>query len=165
MRTHLLPGSLICLLYLIPGVALAERPASGALPIQDERLVLPEALAFQPTTAELLPGSLELLTSVAATLETHMDIRTLEIGVHTDSMGSDLHNKRLSQDRADAVRRALVEKGVQPGRLRAVGYGEERPIDTNQTAAGRAKNRRVELVITARCPAGQIFVGDGCHPR
>jgi outer membrane protein OmpA-like peptidoglycan-associated protein len=162
MRTHLLLASLLCAL---PATSLAAPPASRVLPIQDERLVLPAPLTFEPRSAALLPESLALLTSVAATLETHMDILTLEIGVHTDSMGSDAYNKRLSQDRADAVRRALIGKGVQPLRLVAVGYGEERPIDSNQTEAGRQKNRRVELRITARCPAGQLYAGDGCRPR
>jgi len=47
----------------------------------------------------------------------------------------------------------------------AVGYGEERPKDTNMTAAGRSKNRRVELLVKARCPAGQVFAGDKCRSR
>jgi OOP family OmpA-OmpF porin len=75
---------------------------------------------------------------------------TAEIEGHTDSKGSNAHNKRLSQRRADAVREVLVSKfGIDTGRLRAAGYGEERPIADNKTEAGRQKNRRVVATLRA----------------
>lgn len=69
------------------------------------------------------------------------------IGGHTDSVGSASLNKRLSQKRADAVRDYLIKKGIVADRLTAYGYGEEFPIDTNKTKAGRARNRRVEIKL------------------
>ena len=73
---------------------------------------------------------------------------TIEIGGHTDSKGSNRYNQKLSQQRVEAVRSYLVNKGVDPSRMTAVGYGEEMPIDTNRTAEGRANNRRVEFIRT-----------------
>ncbi len=71
----------------------------------------------------------------------------IEIAGHTDSRGSDDYNLRLSQGRTQAVVDYLISQGISPNRLQAVGYGESRPIDTNETEEGRAKNRRVEFTI------------------
>ncbi len=147
-----------------PPPAAAGGPA-GVLPIEKERIVLPAPIAFANNTARILPDSRKVLDSVAATLETHLDIARLEIGVHTDSRGSGAYNERISQQRADAVARYLKGKGLPGERLEAVGYGEQRPIASNRTAAGRAKNRRVELVVRKRCPAGRIFVEGACKAR
>ncbi|HEY8375396.1 MAG TPA: OmpA family protein, partial [Nannocystis sp.] len=64
---------------------------------------------------------------------------------HTDSKGSDKYNKTLSQKRVNAVRDYLVKAGIDSSRLEPIGWGEEKPIDTNKTAEGRANNRRVEF--------------------
>jgi outer membrane protein OmpA-like peptidoglycan-associated protein len=70
---------------------------------------------------------------------------------HTDSVGSDAYNQRLSERRAGAVRDVLVNQyGVESGRVQAVGYGESRPVADNATAEGRAINRRVEAEVEAR---------------
>nr|WP_314865259.1 OmpA family protein [uncultured Flavobacterium sp.] len=66
---------------------------------------------------------------------------------HTDSDGSDAFNQKLSQERADVVRNALIERGIKAASLTAVGYGESKPIASNKTAAGKAKNRRTEVVL------------------
>ena len=66
---------------------------------------------------------------------------------HTDSDGSDAFNQKLSQERVDVVRNALIERGLKPANLTAVGYGESKPVATNKTAAGKAKNRRTEVVL------------------
>jgi OOP family OmpA-OmpF porin len=71
----------------------------------------------------------------------------IEIAGHTDSRGSDEYNLRLSSGRTQAVVDYLVSQGINPRRLQAVGYGESRPIDTNDTEAGRARNRRVEFTV------------------
>ncbi|UQZ89780.1 porin [Deltaproteobacteria bacterium Smac51] len=85
---------------------------------------------------------------VAEFMKMHPRSTTVVEG-HTDSIGSDEYNKKLSDRRAHAVRDALVSVfGVDPARLSAVGYGEERPIATNDTDAGRAQNRRVVGVVT-----------------
>lgn len=71
----------------------------------------------------------------------------VEIQGHTDSIGSEKYNMKLSQRRANAVRNYLIKKGgISPDRLTAVGYGETRPVASNKTKEGRAKNRRVELI-------------------
>ena len=72
---------------------------------------------------------------------------SVEAQGHTDSQGSDAYNLRLSQQRAESVREYLVSQGVEPGRITARGYGESQPIASNDTADGRATNRRVTLRI------------------
>jgi outer membrane protein OmpA-like peptidoglycan-associated protein len=67
---------------------------------------------------------------------------------HTDSTGADQYNMDLSQRRADAVSRYLISRGVSSARLQAKGMGESYPVADNNTAEGRAKNRRVEVKIT-----------------
>ncbi|MFN3950969.1 MAG: OmpA family protein [Thermaurantimonas sp.] len=71
----------------------------------------------------------------------------IELGGHTDSIGSDDNNLKLSQERVNAVRDYLVNKGINPQRIKAVGYGESRPVADNRTEEGRRKNRRVEVTI------------------
>jgi outer membrane protein OmpA-like peptidoglycan-associated protein len=72
----------------------------------------------------------------------------LTIEGHTDSIGSTQYNQRLSERRANAVRRYLIEKGISSARIRIVGYGEQRPIADNKTPEGRALNRRAEFEVT-----------------
>lgn len=74
----------------------------------------------------------------------------IEISGHTDSKGSDDYNMKLSQSRADAVVKYLIEKGIAKERLTAVGYGETKPIDTNDTDEGRQNNRRTEFEIMSK---------------
>lgn len=90
------------------------------------------------------PQSFALLNDVATILNQHPEI-TLEIGGHTDSRGSKSYNQSLSQKRVDSVRTYLSGRGIPVSRLYARGYGESTPIESNRSAAGRAKNRRVEF--------------------
>jgi outer membrane protein OmpA-like peptidoglycan-associated protein len=74
--------------------------------------------------------------------------RTVRIEGHTDSVGSDTLNQQLSEQRAAAVRDALVARGVDTRRIQTVGYGEARPIASNDTSGGRQQNRRIEVVVS-----------------
>jgi len=113
-----------------------------------EGLVL-EGANFKLGSSELTPDSAEVLDKVAASLRGWPDV-TIEVAGHTDSTGSEQVNRRISQARADAVRAYLIEQGIDPARITAVGYGPDRPVASNATAEGRAQNRRVELKRTDR---------------
>jgi outer membrane protein OmpA-like peptidoglycan-associated protein len=99
---------------------------------------------FETGKARLLPQSTAVLDEVAAALLANPQWR-VEVAGYTDSTGSGAVNRRLSLARADAVRAYLVRAGVPPSRLVARGYGPSHPVAPNATAAGRARNRRVEL--------------------
>jgi len=71
----------------------------------------------------------------------------IEISGHTDDKGSDVYNENLSQGRSQAVVDYLISQGIESARLRAHGYGESKPIDSNSTEDGRANNRRVEITV------------------
>jgi outer membrane protein OmpA-like peptidoglycan-associated protein len=115
-------------------------------------LTLEGGVLFQSAKSTLMPPARERLEQVAHALAALDPAQTIIIEGHTDSRGADEMNQRLSQARADAVRDYLVERGVRPERIRAEGHGEEQPIADNESAEGRANNRRVEIVI-AKMPA------------
>jgi OOP family OmpA-OmpF porin len=108
-----------------------------------QNLVL-EGVNFQSNSAKLTPDSVQVLDHVAFYLKDSSGVR-VEIEGYTDSTGDESHNLELSQERADAVRECLISQGVDGSRLVAKGYGESDPIASNNTARGRAQNRRVEL--------------------
>ena len=78
-----------------------------------------------------------------------IDLEVIVATGHTDSIGSDRYNQRLSVRRAEAVKAYLVSKGIEKGRVYTEGKGERQPVASNKTAAGRAQNRRVEVYISA----------------
>ncbi|HTM21064.1 MAG TPA: OmpA family protein [Kofleriaceae bacterium] len=118
-------------------------PEHGAR-LAADRIELLDVIAFRPGSADLLPDSLPSLGEAAKLVRGKR--LTIQVGVHTDSMGADTYNLRMSQKRADAVRAALIAAGAPATRVRAIGFGETRPIDSNATAEGRAHNRRTELL-------------------
>lgn len=119
--------------------------------IAEEALRVSEPVLFEGDTATIRSVSKPVLDTIAMVLEDHPGIR-LEIQGHTDSHGDDARNLKLSQSRADAVMHHLVERGVNPSRLTARGYGETRPIESNRTSQGREINRRVEFARTDSAP-------------
>lgn len=101
---------------------------------------------FDFDRATLNPQSSRALTSIATMLARH-DAWRVAIEGHTDNVGTDVYNQDLSQRRAAAVKEALVgDHALSPARLTTAGFGSKRPKETNDTIAGRARNRRVELV-------------------
>lgn len=123
----------------------ARKPAPPPAPPAQERLVL-RGVNFATDSAEIDPASAVVLDVAADQLRGRPGVSVVVEG-HTDSTGSDAHNQALSQRRADAVRQYLVRKGVPAERLTARGFGESNPIASNDTADGRAMNRRVELEV------------------
>lgn len=99
---------------------------------------------FATNRARILPDSFELLNTVAQVLRDFPEV-TVEIQGHTDSRGRDRYNMDLSNRRANAVRDYLLRQNIGPERMTARGYGETRPIESNDTRDGRAANRRVEF--------------------
>lgn len=122
-------------------------PENSGCPKTEEikrgRLIL-DGVTFESGKTLLTPNSYTVLDRVYESLNEWEKVR-LEIRGHTDNQGDNNLNLRLSQLRAEAVMRYLIEKGISAERLTAIGFGESTPIDDNRTANGRAKNRRVEL--------------------
>jgi outer membrane protein OmpA-like peptidoglycan-associated protein len=95
----------------------------------------------------LRPGAREKLAKVSGIILSHPDLK-IEVEGHTDSVGGDDYNLRLSENRATAVQSYLVEEGIQPANVTAKGFGKTLPVADNSTVAGRQRNRRVELVVS-----------------
>ena len=103
-----------------------------------------EGITFETGKANITPESEKVLQGALKTLKTYPDI-VVEISGHTDDVGSKASNLKLSQKRADAVRFWLIQKGIDPDRLIAKGYGEDFPIVPNNSAENRRMNRRIEF--------------------
>ena len=110
-------------------------------------IVIRQTIYFEFNRAVIRSVSFPILNTVAQVLRDFPDIN-VEVQGHTDDRGNDNYNLRLSQERAEAVRQYLIQQGIAAERLTSQGYGEGRPIDSNRTAQGRARNRRVEFVRT-----------------
>lgn len=117
-------------------------------------ITLDGSVLFVSGKAELLPIARRKLDEVAKVLKDTNSDQQISVEGFTDSQGSDDFNQRLSQDRADAVRSYLVQQGVPSQRITAVGRGEASPVASNDTAEGRANNRRVEIVLGREAHAG-----------
>jgi len=102
---------------------------------------------FDTGSSNLKPGTREKLAKVSGILLAHPGLK-LQIEGHTDSVGSSEYNQRLSESRADSVRTYLVGQGIAANAVSTAGFGETMPIASNDTAAGRQQNRRVELVVS-----------------
>ena len=125
----------------------ATRAAQAARACEAElaAIVALSKIEFDAAAATLKPGSASVLSELAkAALDCPGVIR---IEGHTDSTGAPQANRVLSEARAEAVRRALIERGLPAERLRAEGFGEDKPVADNGSAEGRAKNRRIEFRI------------------
>jgi OmpA-OmpF porin, OOP family len=110
------------------------------------RIKLALTLNFETGKSDLAKESYALLDNLAQVIDAHPELKGLRVEGHTDDRGDAGVNKRLSEARAKAVRAYLEKKGVQKGRLDARGYGQERPLEKNDTDEQRARNRRVEVV-------------------
>lgn len=122
--------------------ATVERVGEGIL------ITFESGLVFDFDSYNLRDDTKTNLTELAGTLKKYDDTNILIEG-HTDDTGEDAYNQKLSESRAAAVESFLTQQGVENSRLTTKGYGENQPLDSNDTEAGKQKNRRVEVAIYA----------------
>jgi OmpA-OmpF porin, OOP family len=115
--------------------------------VTQEKIELKQKIFFDTNKATIQPRSFSLLDEIGSVLKSRPTM-TVRIEGHTDSRGTRTHNLKLSAARADSVRQHLVGLGIDPSRMESRGFGPDQPVETNKTAAGREKNRRVEFFIT-----------------
>lgn len=147
----------------------ATQSLAGMAQLQQEpdRIVmtLSGSVLFKHNSAQLLPIARERLREVATVLKEYESGNQIVIEGHTDSKGSDDYNRDLSEKRAQSVRDYLVSEGVSQSVVSAIGRGEDEPLASNDTAEGRANNRRVEIVISkAGQGEGEGGQGGGMQP-
>jgi outer membrane protein OmpA-like peptidoglycan-associated protein len=124
----------------------AELDALKATPTPRGLVMTLGDVLFDTARAELKSGAGRKMDQLAQFLVEHPD-RRVQIEGFTDSVGTDSYNEDLSQRRADAVKAALINRGVQPSRVSTEGYGKAYPVANNTDSGGRQLNRRVEVVI------------------
>jgi outer membrane protein OmpA-like peptidoglycan-associated protein len=124
----------------------AELDALKATPTPRGMVLTLGDVLFDTGRAELKPGATRKLDQLAQFLTEHPD-RRVQIDGFTDSVGTDAYNEELSQRRANAVRAALLSRGVEASRIGTEGYGKSYPVADNGDSGGRQLNRRVEVVI------------------
>jgi large repetitive protein len=116
--------------------------------VKRDKIEILDKVYFATNSDRILPKSYDLLNNVASVINDHKEIPAIFVEGHTDSDGPDTSNLDLSDRRAKSVMKYLTETGgVDAARVKAKGYGEAKPIDTNKTPAGKANNRRVEFRI------------------
>ena len=115
-------------------------------PVKKGEVFVVRNLFFATNKTRILPTSEEALNDLYMYLARNPQVRIKIIG-HTDNVGKDAANQKLSEGRAEAVMKDLIERGLTADRLQAEGRGETQPIDTNDTPEGRQNNRRVEIEI------------------
>lgn len=126
----------------------APPPVAEEPPVVKEETIVIRDVHFEFNKATLTPGDKEVLSTVATRLKQETSTAQLRVTGHTDSVGSDAYNQRLSEKRANSVVNYLVDQGVPRASFVSVsGAGESQPVADNKTADGRAQNRRTEIRI------------------
>lgn len=125
---------------------------TGAECVSDlNRVLTTTKISFEPGAAVIAEEAGSILDNLAEIMKNCSDFR-MELAGHTDSQGSEEFNQRLSQERADSVVAALMDRRVLVGNITAKGYGEAQPIEDNDTEDGREANRRIEFVLLDETP-------------
>lgn len=135
-------------------------PDDMKLVVVGDAIVILDRVFFRTNKATILKKSYPLLSAVAQTLQDNPQIALIEVQGHTDSDGDDDSNLSLSNRRAASVMNYLMAYGVDKARLSSKGYGETTPVETNDTDAGKAKNRRVEFKILKEAPVTELQGSD-----
>ena len=127
---------------------LNKRPTQPNVVVTGKEIKLKKQVHFQHDSAAILPDSQGIIEELADLMSKRPDIKNVEVQGHTDDTGAAAYNLRLSQSRAQAVVDAISSHGVDSSRMTAKGYGQEKPLVPNSTEPNRAKNRRVQVMIT-----------------
>jgi OOP family OmpA-OmpF porin len=131
-----------------PVVVPPPAPAPKPVIIEKGRQTLNVEFDFDKSTIK--KGYDQDIDNLAGVMKQYPDLNVVIEG-HTDSLGSDAYNEKLSQERADAVKNYMVEEnGIDANRIKAIGFGEKQPVASNDTSEGRAQNRRVEAAVDYR---------------
>jgi outer membrane protein OmpA-like peptidoglycan-associated protein len=136
-------------------------PDKGKVIVRKGKLEILDKIYFETDKVDIKPISFPLLDAIAATIKGNPQLQLIEIQGHADERGSDDHNMELTDGRAHSVMNALVERGVNPGTLRAKGYGETKPICTQHNEDCWSQNRRVEFIIMRRAEEPIMQGGEG----
>ena len=146
----------------IPGAQMLAAPKGicGSGPAPVVRLVIPEQVLFATASDQPGPAAKVMLDAIVKQVRADAPDAVLTVLGHTDAVGSDAYNVDLSKRRAATVLRALVTRGLDPDRIGAVAIGKRQPIASNATPEGRARNRRVEFLISD-CLAANLAVVAG----
>jgi len=131
-------------------LTLRPLPKQPNVVVTAHELTIKQQIQFALDSAVILPDSYAILGEIADTFIRHPDIKLTEVQGHTDNTGSPVHNRKLSEARAEAVRNWIIQHGVEVERLIAHGYGPDKPLVPNTTPGNRAANRRVQFIIKDR---------------
>jgi len=130
----------------VQGRAYYKDPFKVDIQFMPSKSFVLEDCNFETGKADLEEDSYKVIDELVAYLKRKEDVR-IELGGHTDNVGTAKSNQVLSEARANTVRDYLIEKGIDPSRVTAKGYGLTMPVETNKTEEGRALNRRTEVTI------------------
>lgn len=146
--------------FEVAGQRPAPEPQTKRVVVTEDAIVIHDKIHFEFDKATIKAESFDLLDEIASVINDNPRIQRINIEGHTDSMGRDEYNEKLSDARAEAVRTYLVEHGIAADRLTHEGFGEARPIASNDSDEGRQKNRRVEFIITEQQPEESVYEVD-----
>jgi OOP family OmpA-OmpF porin len=131
-----------------PGTLKGARVDQGGCVKEEQKISLPN-IEFQSGSTVLAPGGKQKLEGVVEFMSNQAEVQVDVFG-HTDAQGKDAYNQKLSEGRAKSVMEYFVSRGIDAARLSSKGFGETQPISSNETAEGRAQNRRVELLLRTK---------------
>jgi OmpA-OmpF porin, OOP family len=132
-----------------PAIIKNIRIAEGGVELYDKLMtdgkIVTTGIRFDVNKATIKPESMGVLNEIAKLMKDHSDVK-FSVEGHTDSDGDEASNQKLSEARANSVKNALIELGIDASRLETKGFGESNPVNDNSTPEGKASNRRVEFV-------------------
>jgi outer membrane protein OmpA-like peptidoglycan-associated protein len=147
----------LMLAYRHPHEEAVVPPPPEAPPPPKEEVITTNRIHFAFNKAAIRPESYPVVNEILDSIKGRDEIESVRIEGHTDSVGSDAYNQKLSEQRANAVKSYMIDHGYPAEKITAAGMGESQPIGDNATKAGRAQNRRVEFHLTIR-PGAHVSV-------